>query len=274
MESRCHRKAFRGFTLLELLVAVAIVIVLAGLSFQVFTNMVQGANLTRATQKIKDLGQAFVDYTTDHGGRLPLENADVPDISAEAEDWAVAASEEAEEAWYNVLPERMGYRSVAQLEQDNAPQAFYDASYPIFVESAPYAKSEKKLERPYFAIGMNSRLQRRSPDGYKEPGTLASIQQPANTVIFLERGLPKDQQHSKAQRKFNGSPKANPRAFATRHNQKGVLLFVDGHTEVRRVPELIKPSGEIIVPGEQGPGVSIIWTRDPDDDPNVEPGSE
>ncbi len=105
MEPKCHRKATRGFTLLELLVAVAIVIVLAGLSFQVFTNMVQGANLTRATQKIKDLGQAFVDYTTDHGGRLPLENADVPDISAEAEDWAVAASEEAEEAWYNVLPE-------------------------------------------------------------------------------------------------------------------------------------------------------------------------
>ena len=264
MEPKCHRKATRGFTLLELLVAVAIVIVLAGLSFQVFTNMVQGANLTRATQKIKDLGQAFVDYTTDHGGRLPLENADVPDISAEAEDWAVAASEEAEEAWYNVLPERMGYRSVAQLEQDNAPQAFYDASYPIFVESAPYAKSEKKLERPYFAIGMNSRLQRRSPDGYKEPGTLASIQQPANTVIFLARGLPNAQQPSKA----------NPRAFATRHNQKGVLLFVDGHTEVRRVPELIKPSGEIIVPGEQGPGVSIIWTRDPDDDPNVEPGAE
>ena len=65
--------------------------------------MVQGANLTRATQKIKDLGQAFVDYTTDHGGRLPLENADVPDISAEAEDWAVAASEEAEEASPDVV---------------------------------------------------------------------------------------------------------------------------------------------------------------------------
>ena len=103
---------------------------------------------------------------------------------------------------------------------------------------------------------------------------MASIQQPANTVIFLERGLPKDEQHSKAQRKFNGSPKANPRAFATRHNQKGVLLFVDGHTEVRRVPEVIKPSGEIITPDEQGPGVSIIWTRDPDDDPNLEPGGE
>ena len=154
--------------------AVAIVIVLAAISFQVFTNMVQSANLTRATNKIKDLGQAFVDYTTDHGGRLPLENADIPDISADAEDWAVAASEEAEDAWYNVLPDRMGYRSVAQLEQDNAPRAFYDSSYPVFLGSAPYFKSDKRLKRPYFAIGMNSRLQRRSLDGYKDPGTLAS----------------------------------------------------------------------------------------------------
>ena len=113
--------------------AVAIVIVLAAISFQVFTNMVQSANLTRATNKIKDLGQAFVDYTTDHGGRLPLENADIPEISADAEDWAVAASEEAEDAWYNVLPDRMGYRSVAQLGQDNAPMAFYDSSYPIYI---------------------------------------------------------------------------------------------------------------------------------------------
>jgi hypothetical protein len=40
------------------------------------------------------------------------------------------------------------------------------------------------------------------------------------------------------------------------------------------VPEVIKPSGEIITPEEQGPGVSIIWTRDPDDDPNVESGGQ
>ena len=77
VNQRCNRKPAGGFTLLELLVAVAIVIVLAAISFQVFTNMVQSANLTRATNKIKDLGQAFVDYTTDHGGRLPLENADI-----------------------------------------------------------------------------------------------------------------------------------------------------------------------------------------------------
>ena len=184
MDLRCKRKPAGGFTLLELLVAVAIVIVLAGITFQVTTSMVENANLTRATQKIKDLGQAFVDYTSDHGGRLPLENADVPNISADSEDWTVAASEEAEEAWYNVLPERMGFPSVAELGVDNAPSGFYDPAYPIFLQGAPYHSGDKKLERPYFSVGMNSRLQRRRSDGYKDPGTLASIQQPVNTVIF------------------------------------------------------------------------------------------
>ena len=271
MDLRCKGKPAGGFTLLELLVAIAIVIVLAGITFQVTGSMKESANLTRATQKIKDLGQAFVDYTSDHAGRLPLENADVPNITADDEDWTVAASAEAENAWYNVLPERMGFPTVGELGADNTPYRFYDQAYPVYLDGAPYHAGEKKLKRPYFSVGMNSRLQRRGLDGYKDPGTLASIQQPVNTVIFLERGLPKDIQHSKAQRKFNGSPKANPRAFAPRHNQKGVLLFVDGHTEVRKVTELIKASGEIIVPEDQQPGTSIIWTRDPDDDPNAAP---
>ena len=258
----------RGFTLLELLVAVAIVIVLAGITFQVADNMKQAANLTSATQRIKDLGQAFVDYTTDSGGLLPLENADVPNISADNENWSVAASEAAEYAWYNVLPDRMSFSSVAELGEKNNPEEFYLDSYPLFVKGAPYPKGDKRFARPYFAIGMNSRLQRRNSEGVKIPGTLASIQQPVNTVMFLERGLPRDRKSSKAQRKFNGSPKANPRAFATRHNQKGVLLFVDGHVEVRSVKELIHPSGRIIVPEDQVSGTTIIWTRDPDDDPN------
>ena len=110
---------------------------------------------------------------------------------------------------------------------------------------------------------MNSRLQRRDDDGNKEQGTLASIQQPVNTVAFLERGMPGDKKVSKAQRGFDAGPKANPRAFAGRHNQKGILLFVDGHVEVRPVSDLITRAGRIIFPQE-----GVIWTRDPELDPN------
>lgn len=252
---------------MELIVAVAIILVLASITLQVVGNMRDTAELARSTQKIKDLGQAFVDYTTDSSGELPLENADIPNIQADKETWTVASSEAADKAWYNVLPERMGFDSVATLGESGEVDKFYRTGFPLYVPGAPYPKEGKRNKRMYFAIAMNSRLQRRGADGYKYAGTLASIQQPVNTVIFLERGLPKDKQFSKAQRKFNGAPKANPRAFATRHNQKGILLFVDGHTEVLRVTDLITPSGRILTPDDQE-GSNVIWTKDPDDDPN------
>ena len=246
-----------GFTLLESLVAVAVMLVLATIGFQVARNMEANANLARATKTIKDLGEAFVGYTSDTGGFLPYEDAPGSD------DWTTAGRPGAEEAWYNVLPDRMGAASVAELAGQDNPDGFYQDSHPLYLPGASYPKGEKRNKKPYFAIAMNSRLQRRGDDGYKEQGTLASIEQPVNTVIFLERGLPDDEKVSKAQRKFDGSPKANARAFAGRHNQQGLLLFLDGHVEVHRVSDLITPAGLINYPQE-----GIVWTRDPDEDPN------
>lgn len=256
--SRTSEPSLRsGFTILELLVVIAVIVVLAALSIQVTKSIKQKANLARATQKIKNLGEAFVGYTADSGGLLPFE-----DLGGEKDDWQGAAKPEASEAWYNALTLRMGFPTVGDLANDNNPEAFYADSYPLYVPGAPYPKSEKKYKSPMFAIGMNSRLQRRDDDGNKEQGTLASIQVPINTVIFLERGMPRDKKVSRAQTNFSASPKANPRAFAGRHNQQGLLLFADGHAEKRSVFDLVTNSGEIII--QEG----VLWTRDPDDDPN------
>lgn len=255
----CPRKldpSTRGFTVMELLVVVAIVIVLASIAFTVSRSMQQTTELTRATQKIKNLGEAFVGYTSDSGGLLPREDA------TGADDWTGASDPDSSEAWYNALPISMGAASVGQLADNNNPQGFYEDSYPLYVPGAPYPKGEKRFKKPYFAIAMNSRLQRTDEYGAKDAGTLISIVEPVNTVVFLERGMPGDKKVSPAQRGFDAGPKANPRAFAGRHNGKGILLFVDGHVEVRRVSDLITAAGSII--HQEG----IIWTRNPDDDPN------
>ncbi len=240
---------------MELVVVVAILTILSGISFTVIKGMGDEARMARATQKIKDLGSAFVGYTADSGGLLPFEDLPGPD------DWDTARGEDAGEVWYNALPRLMEFPTVGELAEN--PERFYQDSYPLYVPGAPYPKEEAKLKKPYFAIAMSSRLQRRNEDGEKEQGTLASILDPVRTVAFLERGLPGEKKLSKAQRGFNGNPKANPRAFAARHNQKGLLLFVDGHTEVRRVSDLIDKTGRIVYPQ-----TSIIWTRDPEEDPN------
>jgi prepilin-type processing-associated H-X9-DG protein len=241
---------------MELLVAVAIVVVLAAIAFTVMGSMRNNADLARATEKIKSLGAAFVGYTTDHGGLLPYEDAPGSD------DWTTAAQPEALEAWYNALPVSMGAKSVGDIGKDD-PEQFYQDTYPLYVPGAPYPKSDKKLTKPMFAIAMSSRLQRKGDDGFKAQGSLASIIDPVRTVVFLERGMPGDQKVNKAQTGFDAGPKANPRAFAGRHNQKGILLFADGHTEVRAVSDLITSSGMIIFPQER-----VIWTADPEEDPN------
>ena len=83
------------------------------------------------------------------------------------------------------------------------------------------------------------------------------------TVVFLERGLSNDKKTYSGQRGFDGSPKANARAFAARHNQQGVLVFADGHAELHKASDLITSSGGIVVPQ-----LNIVWTMNPDSDPN------
>ena len=250
-----------GFTAMELLVAISVVMVLAGLTMQVMKTGREKALLVRATQKIKDLGSAFVSYTAESGGKLPREN-----YSGSGDTWEAAAEEGASDVWYNALVWRMGASSVGELGEEKKPQLFYEENYPLYVPGAPYPKSEKKLKTPMFAIGMNSRLQRReSETGHKDPGTIASIQAPVNTVIFLERGMPKDKMVIRSQANFSASPKAGPKAFAARHNQTGLLLFADGHVENRSPMDIITGSGKVKTLEE---GSNVVWTRDPDDDPN------
>ena len=250
-----------GFTAMELLVAISVVMVLAGLTMQVMKNGREKAQQVRATQKIKDLGAAFVAYTGENGGLLPRENH-----SGSGDTWQAASEEAASEVWYNALTLNMSRKSVGEIGEAGKPQLFYEDGYPLFVPGAPYPKSEKKLENPMFAIGMNSRLQRRDNDtGDKPQGTLASIQAPASTVIFLERGMPKDEKVIRSQANFSASPKAGPKAFAGRHNQKGLLLFADGHVEVKSPRDILTGSGQVKTLEE---GSSVVWTRDPDDDPN------
>ncbi len=245
-----------GFSLIELLIAVAIVVALGAIGMSVMRSAKQKANQSAAMQKMKALGSAFATYTVDRNGQLPLED------SIGTDDWVNAAKPENQEAWYNALPKLMGAPSVGELGQSN-PAGLYVESHPLFIPGAPYPGGNKRLGTPSFAVGMNSRLQRKDDSGVKKPGRLELIQEPVKTVVLLERGLPNDKKTTPAQRGFDGSPKANARAFAARHAQKGCLIFADGHAELHAASDLLTAGGAIVVPQ-----TAIVWTMNPDEDPN------
>lgn len=246
----------RGFSLIEVLIAIAVVAALAAITMTLVKSSKERANQAAALQKLKSLGAAFAAYTTDKGGLLPFEDATGSD------DWTNAARPENSEAWYNALPKMMGAKTVGEIGQTK-PALFYEANYPLFIPGAPYSGATKRLAKPAFAVGMNSRLQRKDDEGVKKQGRFEQIQEPSKTVVFLERGLPGDKKTMAAQSGFDGSPKANAGAFAARHNQKGCLVFADGHVELHAASDLLTTGGGIIVPQ-----TSIVWTLNPDHDPN------
>jgi prepilin-type processing-associated H-X9-DG protein len=250
------KRKSRGFTLIEILIVVSISIALAAIIVSVMRTARAKAHQTTALQKLKQLGSTFAAYTTDKNGLLPLED------SAGTDDWVSAGRPENQEAWYNALPRMMGARTVGEIGSTD-PKLFYEANYPLYIEGAPYPSASKRLGAPMFAVGMNSRLQRKSEEGVKSQGRYSDIMEPTKTVVFLERGLPNDKQTMSAQRGFDGSPKANARAFAARHNQKGVLVFADGHAALYSASDLLTKGGSIVTPQ-----TAIVWTMNPDSDPN------
>lgn len=245
-----------GFTLMELMITISIILALGAIAVTLSKSSKQKAQQTITLGKMRALGAAFNSYTSEKNGLLPYEDSNGTD------DWVNAAKPENQEAWYNALPKLMGAPSVGEIGLSN-PELFYDESYPLYIKGAPYPGKSKRANAPTFAIGMNSRLQRKTEDGLKAQGRFAQIQEPVKTVIFLERGLPDDKQTMSAQRGFDGSPKANARAFAARHNQKGCLVFADGHAELHPASKLLTNGGAIITPQS-----AIVWTLNPDDDPN------
>lgn len=242
---------------MEVLVALAVVLVLVVVTSTIMKRSKAKKNMLVATTKMEEIGRGFKGYVEDSGGLIPLEDAPGKD------DWTGVLKPEAAEAWYNVIPKQIGAKALKEMT--GVPGEFYADKYPLYFPGALYPRSDKKLSEPYFAACMNSRLHRKDKDENKPRVRFDTILKAPNTVIFFERGLPREKKlrTMKAQKGFDANPKGNPSNFVARYNGKGLLLFADGHVEPHAASNLITKTGEIIEPQDQ-----IVWTPDPDVNPN------
>ena len=251
-----------GFTLMEILVVIAIILVLAAIAFPVFATVQSRANKAVAMNNMKQLGSASGAYTSQNDGLLPAED------SKGTDNWASAALPENAKAWYNALPVLLNHKSVAQYASN--PQAYYSKENLLFLPGAKYPESEKKLVAPLFAIAINTKLQRKdkSKEGTTEEKSarLSQITNPARTVLFLEQGLKNEDKAMKQQPKYDGSPKGSAKSFVARYNGLGALCFVDGHVDFVEGKDILTETGDFPYKDRQ-PG-DIIWTKTPEEDPN------
>ena len=261
--SRSFRRT--GFTLMEMLVVVAIIVVLAAIAFPVYGRIKSKANMGTALNVMKQLCGAVGQYAAQNNGELPAEDTKGKD------DWQIIGTPEADRAWYNSLPKVLGVKPVGDFAREKREAAFYTKENFLFLPGAQYPDG-KKMASPLFAIAINGRLMRKDKDGNKSELRLNNIVNPSNTVIFLEQGLPGESKAHPAIAKtaYDGAPKGNAKSFVAQYTGKGLIGFVGGNVREVAAKDILSPQGDILWSEDQATSdpSAIVWTTDPKKDPN------
>jgi prepilin-type N-terminal cleavage/methylation domain-containing protein/prepilin-type processing-associated H-X9-DG protein len=243
-----------GFTLMEILVVIAIILVLAAIAFPVFTTIQMRQHKAVALNNIKQLTAAAGAYAGQNNGELPNEDSKGVDT------WQTAADPQNGKTWYNALPKLLGQKTVGDFA--TTPREFYTKENILFLPGAVYPESDKKLVAPLFAIAINTKLQRTNDQGIKDPARLSQISNPVRTVLFLEQGI-NGEKKLPIQPKFDGSCKGSAKSFVGRYGDQGHLGFADGHVEAVAPKDVLTETGKFPFPQ-----TSIIWTRTAEENPN------
>ena len=246
----------KGFTLMEILVVIAIILVLAAIAFPVINTIGNRKHQAVAMNNMRQLGSAAGSYSAQNDGELPAEDAKGTDT------WASAAKPENAKAWYNALPVILSQKSVAQYA--TTPQSYYSKENILFLPGAKYPETDKKLTAPLFAIAINTKLQRKSETGEKS-ARMSQISNPVRTVLFLEQGIKGETKAMKQQPGYDSSPKGSAKSFVARYNGFGVITFLDGHAELVEGKDILEENGQFKWPVQPG---DIIWGKSTEENEN------
>ena len=248
----------RAFTLIELIIVIAIIAVLAGILLPVFSSVLKNGDRAHALGNFRSLAVGMGTYAAEHNLELPAEGEDQPS-------WESAALPESADAWYNAIPRLARNKALADFAEQ--PDAFYEKANLLFIPAATYPNKEERSKRPLFAVSMNSKL--RSKDLSDRAVRLVNMQKPARTVIFQEAGVPgEDPLPGQIAGKYDGQTKSFANRTVARYAGKTHLVFGDGHVECLDAKKVVAPDGKAFFPQMNGQGGEVIWTLDPEADAN------
>lgn len=243
---------------MRVLVIAAALLVIFTLGVPIFRLIRQTSHKADTLARMTKLSAAVRTYVSQHDGLLPEEDAKGTDS------WKAAADPASVNVWYNALPKLAGSKAVGEYAA--SPEEFYTPGNLLYLPGADYPE-KRKLEQPFFAIAMNTKLQTTGLEGQKPPLKMSDIVNPSRTVLFLEQGLPGETRSMPQQTKkdYDGASKGSAKSFVARYRNKGWLLFADGHTEDVTATDLLTETARFPFP--PGPD-DVIWSRTPEEDPN------
>jgi prepilin-type N-terminal cleavage/methylation domain-containing protein/prepilin-type processing-associated H-X9-DG protein len=251
-------KRTSGFTLIELLVVIAIIAILAALLLPALAKAKGKAKATQCMSNFRQWGLGITLYYDENEDELPREG-----VSAALDNWAQTKT--SSDVWYNAVPPLLSHSSVSNYAANNTTKAaFYE---PASFFHCPSAKPASSAIGPLFSMAMNSKL----IQGAAMPIKVTAVQRPSDTVIFVESRLPSETMVDLLPAPTTaslGQSKAYANRFVGRHDRRGNLVFIDGHAggfsiNAVQVTASGPSRGNAITPQ-----TDIVWTADPNDDPN------
>lgn len=201
-----------GFTLLELLCAIAVLLVLAALFFPLLAHFRKVAQNVRCAGHLRGIGTGLIAYASDHGGGL------IP-----------AAVIRTNLFWFDELNPYLGYPQYGPQSVFPEATATHTA-FPLPWQLCP----AQKLEAPerqevgygwnYMEFGYTPSKTSTHPDS-----NLRQVTEPARTIIIGDSKDNDAQPGNTFQSRYLYSD--TPSLLARRHGGKGYYLMLDGHVE-------------------------------------------
>lgn len=217
----CSRRHYYGFTLVELLVVIVMVVVLAALSVMGFKRMREKADLVTTVKRIRGFSEANALYSTDHNGKY------VP-VFAFDEDGQGAVMWHYNRAYLETLiGDKEEFEAAEPFEGiDGLPEQVLD---PVVIRS-----KQKYWSRISASFGYNG--ENLTGGAWGEPNAAASrsitsMSYPDETCAFVTATDWRAKQSGGLL--WESSPvegKTGDGKVAYRHQGKAVVAYFDGHT--------------------------------------------
>jgi prepilin-type N-terminal cleavage/methylation domain-containing protein/prepilin-type processing-associated H-X9-DG protein len=221
-------RSVRGFTLVEMLVVVAILVLLAIIAAPAVSRMMVSGHIAKSTAGLKQLAGGVGLYVADNNGNYPLAQA----LSASAAP-GMTASDRANTAWYEGVG-RLLYPEIRERLPSGVPWMFGDPRNPngykgtIFWSPAAEPNANIRVASYGFNQMLSAGNFRKYPLRFRG----------ATTVLAADNNRlsgGSSATHS-LHATFGGSQyRINPRYGASRPHEgdgKATVLFLDGHVEV------------------------------------------